>query len=401
MNLVEKRKEALINITFFAIVIVLYSLFLKFAFWVVAPFIIAFFVALILQRPIRTISKKTKIKRSIVGAVSVFLILSAIVTVIVLVGYRLVEEFKGLGSYIVARLNDLPELIRAAESGIVSRLSFLPDSIEKSVTETIGGFVNDLLVYVEQGKPAEGMKLDTSGFDLSFITTPISGIISTAKQIPAVLTATLVSIIACFFVTCDYDNITKLVKNNISEEHEAKIIKIKKLFGDVIGKMLKSYATIVFVTFCELTIGLNLLKLIGVYKGGYIVAISIVTAILDILPVFGTGTVLIPWAVYSFFSGNIGLGIGLLVVYGVITVIRQILEPRLVAMNVGLPPIVTLAGMYLGLQLFGIVGLFALPITFVMVKVLNEEGIIHLWTVNRNQNDEKSDEKIVPKSDNK
>lgn len=401
MNLVEKRKEALINITFFAIVIVLYSLFLKFAFWVVAPFIIAFFVALILQRPIRTISKKTKIKRSIVGAVSVFLILSAIVTVIVLVGYRLVEEFKGLGSYIVARLNDLPELIRAAESGIVSRLSFLPDSIEKSVTETIGGFVNDLLVYVEQGKPAEGMKLDTSGFDLSFITTPISGIISTAKQIPAVLTATLVSIIACFFVTCDYDNITKLVKNNISEEHEAKIIKIKKLFGDVIGKMLKSYATIVFVTFCELTIGLNLLKLIGVYKGGYIVAISIVTAILDILPVFGTGTVLIPWAVYSFFSGDIGLGIGLLVVYGVITVIRQILEPRLVAMNVGLPPIVTLAGMYLGLQLFGIVGLFALPITFVMVKVLNEEGIIHLWTVNRNQNDEKSDEKIVPKSDNK
>lgn len=401
MNLVEKRKEALINITFFAIVIVLYSLFLKFAFWVVAPFIIAFFVALILQRPIRTISKKTKIKRSIVGAVSVFLILSAIVTVIVLVGYRLVEEFKGLGSYIVARLNDLPELIRAAESGIVSRLSFLPDSIEKSVTETIGGFVNDLLVYVEQGKPAEGMKLDTSGFDLSFITTPISGIISTAKQIPAVLTATLVSIIACFFVTCDYDSITKLVKNNISEEHEAKIIKIKKLFGDVIGKMLKSYATIVFVTFCELTIGLNLLKLIGVYKGGYIVAISIVTAILDILPVFGTGTVLIPWAVYSFFSGNIGLGIGLLVVYGVITVIRQILEPRLVAMNVGLPPIVTLAGMYLGLQLFGIVGLFALPITFVMVKVLNEEGIIHLWTVNRNQNDEKSDEKIVPKSDNK
>lgn len=401
MNLVEKRREALINITFFTIVIALYSLFLKFAFWVVAPFIIAFFVALILQRPIRTISKKTKIKRSIVGAISVFLILSAIITAMVLVGYRLVEEFKGLGSYIVARLNDLPELIRAAESGVVSHLSFLPDSIEKSVTETIGGFVNDLLVYVEQGKPAEGMKLDTSGFDLSFIATPISGIISTAKQIPAVLTATLVSIIACFFVTCDYDNITKLIKNNISEEHEAKIIKIKKLFGDVIGKMLKSYATIVFVTFCELTIGLNLLKLIGVYKGGYIVAISIVTAILDILPVFGTGTVLIPWAIYSFFSGNIGLGIGLLVVYGVITVIRQILEPRLVAMNVGLPPIITLAGMYLGLQLFGIVGLFALPITFVMVKVLNEEGIIHLWTVNRNKNNNKDDEKIVPRSDNK
>ena len=121
---------------------------------------------------------------------------------------------------------------------------------------------------------------------------------------------------------------------------------------------------------------------------------------------FGTGTVLVPWAVVSLFNGNIGLGIGLLVIYGLITVIRQILEPRLVAMNVGLPPIVTLAGMYLGLQLFGVVGLFALPITFVMVKVLNEEGIIHVWTARNKleQNAEKvenADKKSKEKVSNK
>ena len=162
--------------------------------------------------------------------------------------------------------------------------------------------------------------------------------------------------------------------------------------------MIKSYATIIFVTFCEITIGLNILKLIGVYDGGYIVAISICTALLDILPVFGTGTVLIPWAVISFFSGNIGLGIGLLVIYALITVIRQILEPRLVAMNVGLPPIVTLAGMYLGLQIFGVVGLFALPITFVMINVLNEEGIIHLWSIDRRKNNKNDQEESVKKA---
>lgn len=400
MNLVEKRRETLINITFFAVAAVLYALFLKYAFWIVSPFIIAFLVALILQKPIRAISKKTKIKRSIVGAVSVFLILSVIITAIVLVGYRLVGEFKGLGSYIIAKLHDLPELIRTAESWIISHLVFLPDSIENSLADTISGFIDNLLLYIEQGKPAEGMELNADAFDLSLITTPLGGLISTAKHIPAVLTAALISIIACFFVTCDYDNITSLIKNNISEEHEAKIVKVKKLFGDIIGKMVKSYATIIFVTFCEITIGLNVLKLIGVYDGGYIVAISVVTALLDILPVFGTGTVLIPWAVINFFNGNIGLGIGLLVLYGLITVIRQILEPRLVAMNVGLPPIVTLAGMYLGLQLFGMIGLFALPITFVMLKVLNEEGIIHLWTArnkNNGENGEKTPEKTADK----
>lgn len=406
MDLIAKRKEKLINIAFFSVVLVLYYLFLKYAFWLVAPFIIAFFVALILQKPIRIISQKTKIKRSIVGAVSVFLILSVIVTAIVLVGYRLVSEFKGLGSYIIAKLHDLPELIKTAENWIVGHLAFLPDSIEKSLADTISGFVDNLLIYVEQGKPADGMEFSAESFDFSLITTPLGGIISTAKHIPAVLAATLISIIACFFVTCDYDSLTALIKNNISEEHERIIIKTKKLFGDVIGKMIKAYITIIFVTFCEITIGLNVLKLIGVYGGGYIIAISICTALLDILPVFGTGTVLVPWAVVSLFNGNIGLGIGLLVIYGLITVIRQILEPRLVAMNVGLPPIVTLAGMYLGLQLFGVVGLFALPITFVMVKVLNEEGIIHVWTARNKleQNAEKvenADKKSKEKVSNK
>lgn len=404
MDLIAKRKEKLINIAFFSVVLLLYYLFLKYAFWLVAPFIIAFFVALILQKPIRVISKKIKIKRSIIGAVSVFLILSVIVSAIVLVGYRLVSEFKGLGSYIIEKLHDLPELIKTSESWIIGHLTFLPDSIENSLKDTISGFVDNLLLYVEQGRPAEGMEFSTESFDISLITTPLGGIISTAKHIPAVLAATLISIIACFFITCDYDSLTTLIKNNISEEHEKMIVKTKKLFGDVIGKMIKAYITIIFITFCEITIGLNVLKLIGVYDGGYIIAISICTALLDILPVFGTGTILVPWAVISLFNGNIGLGIGLIVIYGLITVIRQILEPRLVAMNVGLPPIVTLAGMYLGLQLFGVVGMFALPITFVMVKVLNEEGIIHVWTARsklaqnaeKNENTDKISKENVP-----
>ena len=145
------------------------------------------------------------------------------------------------------------------------------------------------------------------------------------------------------------------------------------------GKWFKSYATIIFITFCEVAIGLNILKLIGVYDGGYLVAISIVTAVVDILPVLGTGTVMIPWAVINFFTGNVGLGIGLLILYAIITVIRQILEPRLVAMNVGIHPVLTLMGMYLGVQLFGVIGIFLLPITFVLLKALNDEGIVHLW----------------------
>ena len=353
MNIVEKRRGTLINLCFFGLIAAVYYFFLKYAFWLVAPFIFAFLIAMLLQSPIRTVSKKTKIKKGIIGAVAVLLIIAILVSAVVLVGYRVVVEFRGFGQYVMQKIENLPQFISHAEDWLLDKIAFLPDSIEKTATDAITDFVDNVLLITTAEHSALVQDMPETpgvgGFDLSILATPLGGLWSTAKQIPSILTAVLISIIACFFITCDYDNITSLIKNNVSEAHEAAIVKTKRLFGDILGKMFKSYVTIIFITFCEISIGLNILKLIGVYNGGYILVISICTALLDILPVLGTGTVLIPWAVISLFTGNYGLGIGLLIVYALVTVIRQILEPHLVAMNVGLPPIVTLAGMYLGL----------------------------------------------------
>lgn len=382
MDIIEKRKGTLINLCFFGLVAAIYYFFLKYAFWLVAPFVFAFLIAMLLQKPIRVISKKTRIKKGIIGAAAVLLIIAILVSAVVLVGYRVVVEFRGFGQYIMQKIENLPQFISSAENWLLDKIAFLPDSIEKTATDAITDFVDNILLITSEQSAVIPGSPDSSGLgglDLSMLATPLGGLWSTAKQIPSILTAVLISIIACFFITCDYDNITSLIKNNVSEAHEIAIVRTKRLFGDILGKMFKSYVTIIFITFCEISIGLNILKLIGVYNGGYILVISICTALLDILPVFGTGTVLVPWAVISLFSGNYGLGIGLLIVYALITVIRQILEPHLVAMNVGLPPIATLAGMYLGLQIFGVLGIFIVPITFFLVKALNDEGIIHLW----------------------
>lgn len=382
MDMIEKRRGTLINLCFFGLVAAIYYFFMKYAFWLVAPFIFAFLIAMLLQKPIRIISKKTKIKKGIIGAVAVLLIIAILVSAVVLVGYRVFVEFKGFGQYIMHKIENLPQFISSAENWILDKITFLPDSVEKTATGAITDFVDQLLLSLNTENsaiPGISDSASLGSLDLSMLATPLGGLWSTAKQIPSILTAVLISIIACFFITCDYDNLTSMIKNNVSEAHETAIVKTKRLFGDILGKMFKSYVTIIFITFCEISIGLNILKLIGVYNGGYILVISICTALLDILPVLGTGTVLVPWAVISLFTGNYGLGIGLLVVYALITVIRQILEPHLVSMNVGLPPIVTLMGMYLGLQIFGVLGIFILPITFFLIKALNDEGIIHLW----------------------
>ena len=111
-----------------------------------------------------------------------------------------------------------------------------------------------------------------------------------------------------------------------------------------------------------MSIALSVLKLIGVYTSEYLFVMAFLIALVDIIPVLGTGTVLIPWAVVSLLTGKVGLGIGLLITYAVVLVIRQILEPKLVSGQIGLPPIVTITSMYVGTKIVGVFGFFIVPL---------------------------------------
>lgn len=382
MNLADKRRNTLINIAYFAVIAIAFYVFMEYLLGLVAPFIIAFIFAVIMQKPIRFISKKTKAKKGFVACFLVILVLGSLISVLFFIGYKLFAELKDFANYMISRFNDLPGILETLRVWVIDAIGFLPDRIEASASEAINGFFNNLIPRVKaEGITAIGgtTGFSTESFDVSMLSAPLGGIWKTIKGIPAFLTGILISIIACFFITCDYDNIVDIVKRNVSEKHEGTIVKTKHILGDIIGKMIKSYATIIFITFCEVAIGLNVLSLFGIYKNGYIIAIALCTAVLDILPVLGTGTIMIPWAIYNLFTGNTALAIGLIALYVIITVIRQIIEPRLVAMNVGIHPILTLFGMYVGLQLFGVLGMFVLPISFVLIKILNEEGIIHLF----------------------
>lgn len=382
MNLIEKRRSALINIAYFAVLAFAFYIFMEYLLGFVAPFVFAFVFAVAMQKPIRFISKKTKIKKGFVATVLIILVLCALASVLFFIGYKIFDELRGFANYLALRFKDLPSTLEEIKTWCVGAVSFLPPKIEKNAVEAITEFFENLIPRVKvEGFAAIGESAGLSGeeLDMSMLSAPIGGLWNTIKGIPAFLTGILIGIIACFFITCDYDNIVSMVKRNVSEKQEEAIVKTKHILGDIIGKMIKSYSTIIFITFCEVAIGLNVLALFDIYNNGYIVAIAICVAVLDILPVLGTGTVLIPWAIYSLFTGNTAFAIGLIILYAIITVVRQIIEPKLVAMNVGIHPILTLFGMYVGLQLFGVLGMFVLPISFVLIKVLNQEGIVHLY----------------------
>lgn len=376
MTGIEKKRNFIINTVYTVIVVALFYLFFKYAFGTLFPFLVAIAAAMILQKPVNFISKKTPIKRGLASVFCVLLGFFALIAVLVLLGIWAGSELKGFVDYIMIQLEDIPAFIDKIEHYLANGLSFLPDNIEHSLTSFVSDKLSSLLDSTD-APAGESMNIDFSS-----LSTPLLSILDTAKAIPSTLVSILVALIACCFMTSDYKTLRGLVLGFFRPETRDKIVKAKNLLIPSLGKMAKAYGKIISITFCELSLGLGLLKLLGIYEGGYIFIIALGIAIIDIVPVLGTGTVLIPWAVASLLNGNYAMAIGLIIMYVCITVIRQIIEPKLVAAQLGIPAFLMVIAMFMGTKLFGFIGLFLLPITLVMLKLLNDEGIIKLFHFN-------------------
>ena len=127
-------------------------------------------------------------------------------------------------------------------------------------------------------------------------------------------------------------------------------------------KYLRSYSLIFLLTFGELFLGFSVIGIDGA------VVFAALVALVDILPVLGAGAVLVPWAIIEFILGNTALGVSLAVLQVIIAIVRQIVEPRIVGRGIGLHPVVSLMSMYVGLRVFGILGMIGAPLFFVIVK---------------------------------
>lgn len=159
----------------------------------------------------------------------------------------------------------------------------------------------------------------------------------------------------CFFLSLFPKKVRPILKN------------AKDILANTVGKYLRAYAFLFLITFCELLVAF---MLIGV---DFSFVLALLTSLIDILPVLGTGTILVPWSIASIILGNYGRGIGLLITYAVITVVRQILEPKIIGKFIGIPPLATLASMFIGLKLMGIMGLFLFPILAIVIKRIVED----------------------------
>ncbi|MDE6110380.1 MAG: sporulation integral membrane protein YtvI, partial [Eubacterium sp.] len=347
-----------------------------------APFLLSFLFAVILQKPIRFLDRKTKNKcHALWSILLVFLVIAIILLPLVFLIAQLISQIIDFVNYLINSLSDFPQFMETLQAEILKLISFLPESIYESVSETIittfNGLVNDF--DLSKIGISAGTVKDT-------ISSGFSGIYSVVKSVPNTLIAVVIGIVAWVFFTKDYNYIVKFIKLQLPDNKKNLLVEIKQVFSKTIMTMLRAYGIIMFITFCELALGLSILNWIGVMDNGYVFIIALAIAVFDILPVAGSGGILIPWALVALISGNVGQAIGLIVVYVAISAIRQYIEPKIVGDSLGVNPIITLAGLYFGLKLFGFMGMFIVPILIMVLKAFNDTGRIHMWkTIESNE----------------
>ena len=323
---------------------------------VLLPFVIAYLIAGLLEKPIQKVKQKLPLPRM---AISILMIL----TFILIGGGALFMLTMTLVSWIRSGLNLMPDVM---EQGIMPFFAGLFDGLEQWFLNLNAGMASVLETTMDSIYSAlqEGGALLINKL-LSLLGGLLSGI-------PSIIMKTLVTMVACIFISADFQKVKHFVFSVIPKRWHPVIQESKHFFGRTVPRFFGSYLMIFLLTMTELTIGLT----IGGVPGAG--ALSVIIAMLDILPILGTGTVLIPWGLVNIFAGSVNRGIYLLVLYGVIMVIRNILEPKLIGHQIKLHPVLTLMGLIIGARFFGFVGLIGAPLMLAFIKELHENKILQL-----------------------
>lgn len=336
------------------LIITLISIFLLFKlalFYV--PFLIGFIISLLIEPIIKMISRKTKLTRRTSAIIVLLCIFTILITLIVWGSVSLISEsadlLQSLNTYIEKIYNQIQKYINSIE--------FDKLEIPRQVISIIETSANNFLDFVTKW---------VSGF----LTSILQGITS----LPVVGIYIVITILSTYFICAD-----RLFILDQFEHHFPKIwvrkfgIHLKKLIS-TLGSYLKAEATLILISFIEVLIGLCIFKWIGL-NVEYPLLAALGIGFVDALPILGSGTVMIPWAIISAVNGDLKLGIAIFILYVIILVVHQLLEPKIVSNNLGIHPIFTLIAMYTGFKISGIIGLFIGPIVLIILQNVFETMI--------------------------
>ncbi len=201
----------------------------------------------------------------------------------------------------------------------------------------------------------------------------LSRLTAIAANAPMWLLFAVTWIMGLYFISAAYPSILRFLRFQLSHRSFERLRRIKSSLGESLGKYLKAQLIMSAITFGEMIIVFALLRV------DYALVLAIAIAIIDALPVFGTGTVLLPWAAWEFIAGEPSRGLALAISYAAVTILRNCIQAKLLGDQLGLHPAITLLAIYSGAKAMGVLGMIVFPIAAISIKKLNDSGLIHIF----------------------
>ncbi|MDO4312406.1 MAG: sporulation integral membrane protein YtvI [Eubacteriales bacterium] len=311
------------------------------------PFVIGWMLSVIAGPLVSFLEKRLRIMKKLGSAITIVLVLAVCIGAIYLIISKMWDE-------IVTLIHNFPSMYRDLEKGFQeiggkgSQLfSRLPVQIQDSwnalltnLDETMGDLIGQI------GEP----------------TIEVAG--NMAKRIPSVLIGTIVAFVSAYFFVSDKESLSVWVKKVVPKPITSRMMMVVDNLKYAVGGYFKAQLKIMAVVFAILLIGFALMQV------HFSILLAVAIAFLDFLPFFGTGTALIPWALYKLLVGDYRMVVALLVLYGVTQLVRQLIQPKLVGDSMGLKPLYTLFLLYLGYRVGSVLGMiFAVPIGVIVINL--------------------------------
>ncbi len=316
------------------------------------PFVLGFLFSLIANPLVKFLEKHVKIKRKYGSVITIVLAIS----LIVMLFFGIISVLRvGLSSF----ASNLPEMIKGANDEIsaaiddlqtiLNNLPFVNDVDLSEISEDVSEYFSDFLTDADGGS--------------------FSAIKNTAMKIPNMVVQFIIFLLATYFFIADKEKLIMFYKKHFPENMQKQATTIYRQTILVVAGYFKAQFKIMFIIYIELVIGLLILQV------NYSWLIGLGIAFLDMLPIFGTGTVLIPWAVIKLLTGDFAMAIGMLAIYAIAFVLHQMLQPKLIGDSVGMNPFLALFIMYIGYRVGDLLGMIiAIPIGMILIN-LGKSGV--------------------------
>ena len=321
------------------------------------PFLIAFLISLMVEPAIKYFMKKTKMTRRM-SSIIIFIIVFSII----------------IGSVTIGIISLISE-----STNLLQTLNLYIDKAYTQIQQTIGKMsitkisVSNNILNLAQDASKE-ILLKVSKWLTNFLTK----LIDIVTSIPTIAIYMVITILSLYFICTDRIYILDFMEHHMPKRWVKKIgVHIREITKSL-GGYLKAEMILILVSFVISVIGLYIFKFIGM-NVKYPLLIALAIGFVDALPILGSGSVMVPWSIILAINGDIQLGIAVLILWIVMSLVRQFLEPKIVSGKIGIHPIFTLIAMYTGFKVIGVMGMLVGPIVLIILKSIFasrlEEGI--------------------------